>query len=73
MPEIKTLRELVEYGKKKRGDEPFLFNSNNESISSKDFADFNRELGTFIINMGLNKANIGIIGENIFKRQFPAI
>ena len=64
MPEIKTLRELVEYGKKKRGDEPFLFNSNNESISSKDFADFNRELGTFIINKGLNKANIGIIGEN---------
>ena len=64
MPEIKTLRELVDYGKKKRGDEPFLFNSSNESVSSKDFADFNRELGTFIINKGLNKTNIGIIGEN---------
>lgn len=64
MPEIETLRELVEYGKNQRGDQPFLFNNNNESISSREFADFNRELGTFIISKGLHKDNIGLIGEN---------
>ena len=64
MPEIHTLRELVEFGRKKGGDNPFLFFSNNESISSNEFADFSRDLGTFILNKGLYKANIGIIGEN---------
>jgi long-chain acyl-CoA synthetase len=64
VPEIETLRELVEYGKNKRGDQPFLFNSNNEFISSKEFSDFNRELGTFILNKGFHKDNIGLIGEN---------
>ena len=64
MPDIHTLRELVDYGKEKGGDEPFLFCSNNESISSNEFADFNRYLGTFILNNGLHQAKIGIIGEN---------
>ena len=64
MPDVTTLRELVEFGKKQRGDKPFLFNNSNESISSEDFSDFNKELGTFILSKGLSKDNIGIIGEN---------
>ncbi len=64
MPEVETLRELVEYGKNKRGDLPFLFNDNNESISSREFAEYVREIGTYLINKGFNKVNIGLIGEN---------
>ena len=63
-PDINTLRELVEYGKEKGGDKPFLFNNDDTYITSKEFAEFNRELGTFILNKGLSKTNIGIIGEN---------
>ncbi|MBO7698540.1 MAG: acyl--CoA ligase, partial [Erysipelotrichaceae bacterium] len=64
MPEINTLRELVEYGKEKGGDKPFLFDDNNESISSSEFCEFNRQLGAFILSKGLNKTNIAIVGEN---------
>ena len=64
IPEIETLRGLVEYGRKNRGDSPFLFFDNNESISSNEFSDYVSELGTFILSKGLNRSNIGIIGEN---------
>ncbi|MCR5096539.1 MAG: AMP-binding protein [Erysipelotrichaceae bacterium] len=64
MPDIKTLRELVEYGKESRGDKPFLFNNNDEPISSKEFSDIIKQLGTFILGEGLNKFNIGLVGEN---------
>lgn len=64
MPDIKTLRELVEYGKESRGDKPFLFNNNDEPISSKEFSDIIKQFGTFILGEGLNKFNIGLVGEN---------
>ena len=64
MPDIKTLRELVEYGKESRGDKPFLFNNNDEPISSKEFSELIKQLGAFILDEGIDKVNVGLVGEN---------
>ena len=65
-PEVKTIRELIEYGKNKGKNKNCLFKGkdNDEPLSFNCVYDLVKDLGTYLLSINNKKSNLAIIGEN---------
>ncbi|MEA4853006.1 MAG: AMP-binding protein [Christensenella sp.] len=71
VPELKNLRELVEYSAREYGEAAaFQFRNGKKGIISKSYNDFQREikyLGTALLHRGFSGAHIAVLGENSYE------
>ena len=66
MPDVFTLRELVDNGREKGGSVTAFYRgrNNDQPITFGDCSRIIERLGTYLLSLGLHSDHIAIIGEN---------
>lgn len=66
MPEVKTLRDLIAYGRDRGGDRTIFYTGkqNDEPMSFKTAYRYAEACGTFLLDRGLEDCRIALLGEN---------
>lgn len=66
IPQVKTIRELIEYGRDQGGEKPifYLGKKDETPVSFREVYSYAEYIGTYLYSQGLHEAKIAILGEN---------